>query len=245
MTPGTAVHVVVRRGIISAETGSVIVQVPRLEPGDKLDQQTFHARYEAMPPGTRAELIGGIVYMPSPMKHPHAVTQHWVSSWLFDYEAETPGVQGADRLTTILTDDSEPQPDCCLYIRFDHGGQSRINDAEYLEGSPELVVEIASSTESIDLHAKRCDYENAGVCEYVVVALRQERVFWFILRDGNFVEHQCDEGGVFRSKVFPGLWLDPAALLRLDRDRMRGVLSQGLASAEHAQFVERLSRSSS
>jgi len=245
MTPGTAIHVVVRRGIISAETGFVVVQIPRLEPGDKLDQQTFHVRYEAMSPGTRAELIGGIVYMPSPMKNPHGRVQRRVTAWLDEYEAKTPGVQGSDGVTAILSYDSEPQPDSCLYILADYGGQSRINDAEYLEGSPELVVEIASSTESIDLHAKRSDYENAGVCEYVVVALRQERVFWFLLRDGKFVEHQSDDGGVFRSKVFPGLWLDPDALLRLDRDHIRDVLSQGLASAEHAQFVERLSRSSS
>jgi Uma2 family endonuclease len=227
--------------IDACDSSRIDVAPPPLEAGDHLDQKTFHARYEAMPQGTRAELIGGVVYMASAMKLPHARFQRRISVWLGDYEDATPGVEGGDSPSTILGDDSEPQPDACLFIRPELGGQIRIGKDEYIRGAPELVVEVASSTESYDLHAKKRDYERAGVREYVVIAVRQRKVFWFVLRDGSFEPMPPDAEGFYRSQVFPGLWLDPDALLRLDGKRMREVLGQGIGTAEHAEFVKGLS----
>lgn len=171
-------------GNTSSHTASVVGRPIPLETGDHLDQKSFHARYEAMPSDTKAELIGGVVYMMSPMKNPHGRHTRDVSFWLRTYELATPGVEGGDGLTTILGHDSEPQPDACLYVRPENGGRVRINEDGYTEGAPELIVEVASGTESYDLHSKKRDYEAAGVCEYVVVALRQRQVFWFVRRDG-------------------------------------------------------------
>jgi Uma2 family endonuclease len=168
--------------------------------------------------------------------------QRRISVWLDEYQAATPGVEGSDGPTTILSNESEPQPDSCLYLLPESGGKSRINNEGYLEGAPELVAEIASATESIDLHFKKRDYEKAGVREYIVVALRQERVLWFVLRDSKFVEKSPGEDGFLCSEVFPGLWLDPQALLRHDRERVREVLQKGLACPEHAAFVRSLAR---
>jgi Uma2 family endonuclease len=214
--------------------------LPPLENGERLDRKTFHERYEAMPKGTRAELIGGIVYMSSPLRRPRGKMHMRVAHWLTEYEDATPGTEGFDNATNVLDEESEPQPDLCLLIVSAALGQTR-NEDEYIVGAPELIVEVASSTDSIDLHAKRDDYEKAGVREYVVVVLRQSRVFWFISRHGRFEELPLGDDGVFRSEVFPGLWLDPAALLRLDKLRIREVLQQGLATPEHAAFVARLS----
>ena len=213
--------------------------LPPLENGDHLDQKTFHARYEAMPAGTRAELIGGIVYMASPLKCPHGEMHPRVSHWLIAYRDASPGTKLFDNTTNILGEKSEPQPDLCLLIAPDKGGQTRMED-DYIVGAPELIVEIASSTEAIDLHRKRRDYQQAGVREYVVMALRQNRVFWFALRNGQFAELALGDDGIYRSEVFPGLWLDPAAMLRLDAPRILEVLQQGLATPEHAAFVARL-----
>jgi Uma2 family endonuclease len=215
-------------------------KLPPLEAGDKLDQKTFHERYEAMPPTTRAELIGGIVFMPSPLKPRHGRMHARVMGWLLDYEDATPGAETYDNTTAILDEEAEPQPDAYLIVSPEHGGQMHYNVDEYLVGAPELIVEVASSTESIDLHAKRDDYEQAGVQEYVVVALRQARVYWFVLRGGRFEDLQPGADGLLRSQVFPGLWLDPAAFLRRDTARMNQVLQQGLASPDHAVFVARL-----
>jgi Uma2 family endonuclease len=156
--------------------------------------------------------------------------------WLGDFKMATPGVEAHDNATNILSTQSEPQPDACLLIAPSKGGQTRIQD-DYIVGAPELLVEVASSTESIDLHAKRTDYERAGVREYVVVALRQAQVIWHSLRAGQFAELAAGPDGVLRSEVFPGLWLDPTALLRLDDVRVIDVLRQGLASPEHAAFA--------
>jgi Uma2 family endonuclease len=213
--------------------------LPPLEAGDHLDQQTFHERYEAMPEDTRAELIGGVVYMPSPLKRPHGRMHVWVIRWLSEYEETTPGTEVLYNATNILGPQSEPQPDASLRILPDRGGQTREQNG-YVVGAPELVVEIASSKDSIDLHAKRTDYERFGVKEYFVVVLRQAQVLWFASRAGQFQELVPGPDGILRSEVFPGLWLDPAALLRLDTRRLLEVLRQGLASPEHQAFVARL-----
>lgn len=212
---------------------------PSLVPGEHLDQKTFHARYEAMPKPVRAELIGGIVIMPSPMKKRHGKSQTWLSRWLSEYQTATPGTETCGNASTILGDDSEPQPDGSLLIEPQCGGQTREDD-DYIIGAPELMAEVASATESYDLHSKKGDYERAGVREYVVVALRQQRVIWFVLRNGKFEIIPPGPDGILRSEVFPGLWLDPAALLRGDVTRLKAVLDQGLATPEHAAFVAKL-----
>ena len=213
--------------------------LPPLRPGDRLDQQTFHQRYEAMPPDTRAELIGGVVYMPSPLKRPHGRTHARVMLWLTTYEVATPGTEAYDNATNILGPQSEPQPDGCLLISVTGRGQTRDQD-EYIAGAPELMAEVSASSQDIDMGSKRDDYERAGVREYVVVLLREGRVVWWVARGGTFVELAPGPNGVFRSEVFPGLWLDPQALLSHDGRRLQQVLHQGLASPEHAAFVAQL-----
>ena len=214
--------------------------VPPLMNGDHLDQKTFHERYEAMPPDVRAELIGGIVYMSSPQKPRHGRFHVRLTHWFAEYEDATPGVESYLNTTQILADDSEPQPDGCLLILPEYGGQTWIDDNGYLAGAPEWLGEISDSTESIDLNAKKRDYEAAGVREYMVVAVRTKQVFWFIRRRGKFKDLAPDADGILRSEVFPGLWLDPDALLRGDAKRLVAVLRKGLASPEHSAFVNKL-----
>src|SRR5215813_9694108 len=214
--------------------------LPPLEAGDHLDQATFHARYEAMPPDFRAELIGGVVFVPSPLRLEHGVSHALVMGWLIHYSIATPGTQVWDNTTAILGDDSEPQPDAALIIEPARGGQTSVSEEEYVTGPPELIVEVASSSESIDLHAKRRDYEQARVLEYVVVVLRQRMVRWFVLQDGTYREVEADAHGLFKSAVFPKLWLDTSALLRLDVQEVMTTLQHGIETPEHAVFVQQL-----
>jgi Uma2 family endonuclease len=216
--------------------------LPPLEPGDHLDRKTFHDRYEAMSGDVRAELIGGIVFMPSPLQRRHGRCHPLLTRWLDEYEQATPGVALYDSASALLGDDSEPQPDLSLLIEPERGGQTQVDEDDYIVGAPELVIEVASSTEAYDLHNKKRDYEKYGAKEYLVAALRQQQVFWFISRAGKFEPLDQSGDGILRSATFPGLWLDPAALLRRDRDRVLEILHQGLKSAEHAAFVTRLSR---
>jgi Uma2 family endonuclease len=216
--------------------------LPPLENGDRLDQRTFHARYEAMPEDCRAELIGGMVHMPSPQKAPHGKAQQLVVRWLDEYAEATPGTEAILNSTQILGPDSEPEPDACLFIVPESGGQVYLDEDEYLNGAPELIVEVSSATESIDLHRKKLDYQKAGVREYVVLALRMQQVFWFVRQRGKYKEVPLPTDGVFHSRAFPGLWLEAEAVLRNQRPRVLAVLRQGLASPEHAAFVARLAK---
>src|SRR5262249_4710205 len=155
------------------------------------------------------------VYMPSPLKRPHGKMHSCIIHWLVEYVRATPGTEPFDNTTNILGPESEPQPDVCLLIAPEKGGQTREED-EYIVGPPELVIEVAASSASIDLHQKKEDYQSAGVCEYMVVNLGAQHVFWFVRRNGLFVEQEPTSEGRLCSQVFPGLWLDPAALLRGD-----------------------------
>jgi Uma2 family endonuclease len=211
-----------------------------LEAGDHLDQPTFHERYKAMPSTFRAELIGGMVIVPSPLSAAHGFHHALVMAWLGTYGITTPCTNVGDNMTAILGESSEPQPDGALIIDPARGGQTGLSEDGYMTGAPELIVEVASSSASIDLHAKRRDYEQAGVLEYVVVVLRQRVVRWFVLQDGVYQELSPDADGIFRSRVFPGLWLHADALPQRDGATVMDVLRQGLATPEHAAFVQQL-----
>jgi Uma2 family endonuclease len=215
--------------------------MPSLVAGERLDRATFHERYEAMPPGTWAELVGGVVYMPSPLRAEHGETDDHVGYWLAYYRRFTPGLRGGANTTTILGDYGEHQPDRQLRIPFERGGQSRVVDG-YVTGPPELVIEVARSSRSFDLGPKKGDYERAGVLEYVFVGLDPDEIRWFVRREGRFVEEPPGPDGLHRSGVFPGLWLDPEALFAGDLNRLTEALEQGLATPEHAAFVARLAR---
>lgn len=209
-----------------------------LESGERTDQPTFHAWYKTTPDGFKAELIGGRVVVASPVKnHRHARPHGNVMHWLGAYSVETPGTYILDNPTTILGPDAEPQPDGALVIDPAWGGRTTERGDDYTVGGPEFVVEVANSSGAIDLGEKRADYERAGVQEYVVALLRDRQVRWFINRGGRFDEFPPDPDGLFRSRVFPGLWLDPAALLTDDARGVIAALRRGLASPEHADFV--------
>jgi Uma2 family endonuclease len=214
--------------------------LPPLVDGEHLDQSTFHERYEAMPPDTRAELVGGVVFMPSPMRWDHGKESRIVSGWLDRYERFTPGVEGGDGPTVKLDESGEPQPDHLLLITPELGGQCNVDEGGYLTGAPELIVEVARSSRKFDLNSKKDDYERAGVREYVVVELDPDRIHWFIRRGDHFEDLLPGPDGIHRSDVFPGLWLDAAAIFARDHDRRDEVLDQGLATPEHADFVAKL-----
>lgn len=156
------------------------------------------------------------------------------------YAALTPGVEGGSHSSIRLDETSEPQPDSCLIVEPAHGGRVRIDLEGYLVGGPELVGEIAASSVSYDLHDKLRAYQRNAVQEYVVWRVFDRVIDWFCLRDGNYARLPLNAEGQYRSEVFPGLWLDPSALMAGDMVKVMHVLQQGLASAEHSAFVERL-----
>lgn len=214
--------------------------IPPLENGDRLSRPEFERRYKAMP-NVSAELIEGVVYMASPVSYDnHGRPHSHVNGWLNLYRYATPGVDCADNASIRLDLDNMPQPDALLHILPECGGQVRIGEDGYIEDAPELIVEVASSTVSYDLNDKFQAYRRNGVNEYVVWRTRDQAVDWFILDGGEYLRLQPDQDGLYRSRIMPGLWLDPVALMSDDRARMLRVNQEGTTSPEHAAFVERL-----
>ena len=214
-----------------------------LQNGDRLTRDEFERRYEAMPELKKAELIEGVVYVPSPVSYfEHSKPQTHLIGWLVTYEASTPGVEAGDNATVRLDLNNEPQPDAFLRIDPAHGGQSQTSEDGYIEGAPELIAEVAASSASYDLNDKLNAYRRNGVREYLVWRVLEQAIDWFVLRGGAYDRMSAPASGVLKSEVFPGLWLDMSALIQGDLAKVLSVLQEGLQGRDHAEFVERLSQ---
>ncbi len=215
--------------------------VPPLNAGDRLSRAEFERRYEARPDLKKAELIEGVVHIPSPVRFvQHGQAHIALAGWLANYLAATPGVTGSDNVTVRLDYENEVQPDAFLRLDVALGGRSSITEDDYIAGAPELIVEIAASSVAYDMYDKRRVYARNGVQEYLVAQAYEQRVDWFALSEGVYGAVQPDANGVLRSGVFPGLWLPVDALWAGDLARMLQVLQQGLASEGHQKYVASL-----
>lgn len=218
-----------------------LAMAPPLNAGDRLTRADFERRYQAHPEINKAELIEGIVHIPTPVHFMlHSRPHSDIIAWLGIYGAATPGVVGGDHATVRLDYENVVQPDALLRLEPVLGGRSQVTEDDYLAGPPEMVVEIAASSASYDMHDKRRVYARNGVPEYLVAQADEQRVDWFVLRDGVYEPLQPDADGVLCSKVFPGLWLPMDALWAGDLAAMLATVQQGLASQEYAAFVASL-----
>jgi hypothetical protein len=213
-----------------------------LESGDRLTRAEFERRYDAMPHIKKAELIEGVVYVPSPVRSAsHAQPHGLIITWLGVYAAATPGVELNDNATVRLDLDNEPQPDALLRLDERLGGQSRLSPDDYIEGGPELIAEIAASSAAYDVHDKLRAYRRNQVQEYLIWQVYEHRLDWWRLQEGTYVPLQADTRGIVRSEVFPGLWLAVPALLEGNLADVLATLQIGLATPEHQAFTEQLS----
>jgi len=216
-------------------------ELPPLESGDCLTLPEFERRYAASPHIKKAELIEGIVYVASPLRHTqHGKPHSRIMTWLGVYQTMTAGVDLSVEPTVRLDLDNEPQPDALLLIKPEAGGQTRLSDDGYIEGAPELIVEIAASSVAIDTGSKKQAYRRSGVREYVVWQAFENQIEWFVLTEGDYRSLAPDADGIIRSRVFPGLWLAIEALLNDEMQQVLEVLQAGIRSAEHTAFIETL-----
>lgn len=212
--------------------------VPPLQPGDRLRAAEFRRRYQAMPEVKKAELIEGVVYMPSPVRlSNHAEPHANLMTWLGVYRAATPICRVADNATTRLDIDNEPQPDAMLFIQPELGGVIRISDDDYVTGSPEFIAEISSTTVAYDRGPKLRTFLRHEVPEYLIWRVEDDLFEWYALQDSDYLLIQPDNSGIIRSRIFPGLWLDTAAMLSGNLAQVIDCVQKGIASPEHQQFL--------
>lgn len=220
-------------------------RVPPLAAGDHLTRDEFLRRWEADPSIRFAELIGNVVYMTSPVFASHGGVENDVrlvradlGAWLDLFCAFATGTTSQRNLTSFILEDT-PQPDMNLRLLPDCGGGTWLQGG-YLHGVPEFLAEVSASSASNDLHDKYDLYQSAGVQEYLVVLLFEEEIRWHELVEGRYRVLPPDADGLWRSRVFPGLWLDGRALLAGNLRQVLDRLQDGLRSPEHEQFVAQL-----
>ncbi|NJM70714.1 MAG: Uma2 family endonuclease [Scytonema sp. RU_4_4] len=217
--------------------------LPPLESGDRLTRPEFERRYLAAPHIKKAELIEGIVYVASPLRfQQHAEPHSRLHGWLWTYQISTPELRLGIEPTIRLDLDNEPQPDIVLILDEAVGGKAKLTDDGYLEGVPELVVEIAASSAAIDTGSKKQAYRRNGVLEYIVWQSFENQLDWFNLVEGEYRSLPVNKDGIIRSQAFPGLWLAVEALLNNQMARVLEVLQLGLNSPEHGEFVKQLTK---
>ena len=197
------------------------------ESGDRLSRDEFLERWERTPALKKAELIDGVVYLPSPVSLTHGDYDGLSQLVLNTFSARTPACKFLPNTTWLMLE-SASQPDSSLFWLPPSGEIKTTKDLA--TGSPDLVVEIAVSSRSYDLGPKLALYQRADVQEYVAVLTEEERIEWRVLENGSYRLMEPDADGIFRSKVFPGLWVDSAAFWRKDRARLLAVLEQGIQS---------------
>ncbi len=225
----------------TASAPFALPHVPPLEPGDRLTRDEFERRYQAMPHLKKAELLEGVVHVPSPVRlNQHGRPHADLITWLGTYGAFTPGVLVGDNVTVRLDLDNEPQPDAAMLVEPGRGGQAQLSPDDYVVGAPELVAEVAASSAAIDLRTKLGIYRRNQVREYLVWRVLDRATDWFVLRQTQYDRLPLGADGFFHSEVFPGLWLDAAALVSFDLATVLQALQQGLASPDHAAFVAKL-----
>ena len=218
-------------------------KISPLKHGDLLTRDEFHRRYEATPHLKKIELIEGVVYMGAPVRHTrHSQPHGHMMGWLAVYNAGTPGTDFGDNATVRLNDDNEIQPDAFLRLESELGGHSQISRDDYIEGTPELIIEIAASSTDYDLNIKFEVYQQCGVQEYIVWQTEDRQLDWFRLVEGVYVPLQANTAGVIESRSFPGLWLAVEALLAKDLATVLAELQKGLDTSEHTTFVDQLSK---
>lgn len=214
---------------------------PLLQNGDHLGAAEFLRRYSAMPEVKKAELINGIVYMASPVRaKQHGIPDSIMQVWLGTYAAHTPGTCVAANSTVRFDADNVPQPDALLMI--ERGGRARIGKDGYIHGAPELIVEIAASSASLDLNDKLHAYRRAGVLEYIVWRPEEKACDWFVLEDDNFIQLRPDKSHLLRSQAFPGLVLDMKSLVAKNAAGVLAALNKSTGKAAHKNFVSRLAK---
>ena len=217
--------------------GAATTAACSLQEGLRLSRAEFKRRSAERPDLKKVELIDGVVRMPSAVRYashgkPHAV----MVGWLVTYATATPGVHVVDNATLRLDGDNDLQPDAALLIDPGSGGQATVSADDYLEGAPELGVEVAASSASRDLHDKLRVYERNGVREYLVWRVPERQLDWFELVRGTYRSRAANVSGVVRSAVFPGLWLNVVALLDDDLAAVLRTLHEGVADPSQAAF---------
>lgn len=212
-----------------------------LTTGMRMDWPEFEARWLELPSLKRAELIDGVVHMPSPTSDTHGDPDAAIGHWIGFYLLHTPGLRRTSNPTLVLDNANVPQPDAILRIDRRPLAQRRYGGPlEYARPPVEMAIEVSVTSGRRDTVVKRELYHRFRVREYLIWRVLDDALDWLAWRSEGYEPLTPDEAGVLRSEVFPGLWLDTRALLADDLPALAAAVNAGCATPEHAAFLATL-----
>ena len=187
--------------------------IPPLVAGQRLDRATLHERYEAMPPGVRAELIGGVIYMASSVRYHHGREHGLAVAWSFHYERSTPGSRLWIMPRRCWTTSVSPSPTCpCGSSRRPGGG--RPSRAVSWPGRRNWSWRSRSPAASWTSAPRRRMTSGPGCSNIRSLALEPDEVYWHVLRDGRYQAVPPGPDGLYRSGGVPRPLAGPGGLVR-------------------------------
>lgn len=213
---------------------------PLRHPGDHMSLDEFLDRWNRMPDLKFAELTDGAVYLPLPVSKDHGFYDSRIQAFCGYYAMRTLGTESGTNGNWLVPSDAAPQPDCAISIAPEYGGRCTVGEG-LAAGVPEMVSEICHSSRAYNLGPKLALYQSAGVNGHLAVLVEERRFEWRMLVNGSYQLLDSD-ANVYRSRIFPGLWINEFAFWKDDSETLLKTLEQGLATREHQTFVESLQR---
>lgn len=169
------------------------------------------ADFDALPEGTLAQLINGVLVMtPSPLSiHQLAVGNLLVELTSFVHDHKLGHVVPGP-MDVQFSDENIFQPD----ILFVSHERAEIITNRRIMGAPDLIVEVLSRTTGYyDLLVKKTVYEEHGVREYWIVDPMKRFIRVLVNNGDGFVQHTKDQSvGMVRSTILDGFEVDLAAI---------------------------------
>jgi Uma2 family endonuclease len=185
--------------------GTVIRTAPQERPWPPEQGQWTYEDWLRLPDdGFRYEVLNGVLYMTPPPRIRHQLTLENLSRRLGNFVAERKlgWILFAPCGVRLPGQPVPVQPDI-LFVRAE---RRDIIGEEYVEGAPDLVVEVLSPSNWLyDRTEKFRAYQEAGVLEYWIVDYRARIIEVFVLEGGAYaLLDKSGPGEVARSKVLAG-----------------------------------------
>ncbi len=185
---------------------------PKIRTGARLSLAEFLALGET---DQRMELVDGLLYIMPTATKDHQFLMFALRRRLEDHldNFDIPPFEVHHDITTILSEETQRavEPDVVVILagRYDIGG------ARWVEGAPDIAIEILSADRNRDLVLKRQLYAEAGVREYWIFDPANDTVLPLELRGDQYVElATLTAADTLTTALLPGLSIPLAEIFQ-------------------------------
>ena len=167
---------------------------------------TFEEYLDSLTEESKGDLFDGLLYMQTPPSDAHEEIFGFLFDILRNYVLEKNlGVVRGSRTAIRFAEEHGTQPD----IVFISNARRHLIYPYYIDGAPEVVVEILSpSTRKLDRGKKMALYAENGVLEYWQVDPEDQTAKFLRNNDGVWAPMPVGGDGIFHSEAISGFWLN-------------------------------------